>query len=111
MERKLIKIPFGSCLILRDDVWHGGIVGGNGNIRLHGAVSKNGDAASTNHLVYGTDGNAEEVFSSLKGMEVNYGDSINLLPEQETKDIKDIIKFQLDACFFDGLFYSRIYLN
>ena len=28
MERKLIKIPFGSCLILRDNVWHGGIIGG-----------------------------------------------------------------------------------
>ena len=111
MERKLIKIPFGSCLILRDDVWHGGIVGGKGNIRLHGGVFEAGDAASTNHLVYGTDGNVEEVFSSLKGMEVNYGDSINLLPEQQTKDIKDIIKFQLDTCIFDELFYSNIYLN
>jgi len=111
MERKLIKIPFGSCLILRDDVWHGGIVGGKGNIRLHGGVFEAGDAASTNSLVYGTDGNVKEVFSSLKGMEVNYGDSINLLPEQQTKDIKDIIKFQLDTCIFDELFYSNIYLN
>ena len=105
MER---KIPFGSCLILRDDVWYGGIVGRKGNIRLDGGVFEAGDAASTNHLVYGIDENVEEVFSSLKGMEVNYGDSINLLPEQQTKDIKDIIKFQLDTCIFDKTFNSNI---
>ena len=78
---------------------------------MHGGVFANGDAPSTDKLVYGTDGNVEEVFSSLKGMEVSYGDSIDLLPEEQTSDIKDIIKFQLETNIYDELFYSNIYLN
>ena len=33
-----MKIPFGSILILIEDVWHGGLSGGVGNVRLHGAI-------------------------------------------------------------------------
>ena len=38
LKKTLLHIPFGSFLVLRDDVWHGGIIGGEGNIRVHGGI-------------------------------------------------------------------------
>ena len=108
MNRELVKIPFGSCLILWDDIWHGGIVGGVGNIRFHGAIVAKGDAETSNHPVYGTEENLKDVYSELVGKEVDYT-ARNLLPAKETEEINDLIKFQRETLIFDELFYSNIY--
>ena len=110
MNRELVKIPFGSCLILRDDVWHGGIVGGVGNIRFHGAIVAKGDAASTDRLAYGTDEKLKDVFSELVGKEVDYAATRDLLPAKETQEIEDLVQFQRETLIFDEIFYSNIYL-
>ena len=33
-----MNIPFGSMLVVRSDLWHGEILGGKGNMRLHAAI-------------------------------------------------------------------------
>ena len=66
MEYELVKIPFGSCLILWDDVWHGGIVGGEGNIRFHGAIVAKTNLPTSNHLAYGTGRTLKEAFLELR---------------------------------------------
>ena len=111
MNHELVKIPFGRCLILRDDVWHGGIVGGVGNIRFHGAIVAKGDAATADHLMYGTDENLKDVYSELVGKTVDYAATRNLLPAKETEEINDLIQFQRETLIFDEIFYSNIYLN
>ena len=34
----MIHIPFGSMIVVRSDVWHGGILGVKGNMRFHAAI-------------------------------------------------------------------------
>ena len=38
LKKALVHIPLGSFLVLRKDVWHSGIVGGEGNVRVHGGI-------------------------------------------------------------------------
>ena len=52
VNREMVHIPFGSMLVLRSDVWHGGIVGGKGNLRFHAAIMARDDLMSDDHLVY-----------------------------------------------------------
>ena len=49
----MIHIPFGSMLVARSDVWHGGILGGKGNIRFHATMTVHEDSKDTDELVYG----------------------------------------------------------
>ena len=37
-EKKLVWIPLGSFLVFRDDVWHGALRGGVGNLWVHGGI-------------------------------------------------------------------------
>ena len=37
-RKKLVWIPLGSFLVLRDDLWHGGLCGGAGNVWVHGGI-------------------------------------------------------------------------
>ena len=105
MEYDLVKITFGSCLILRDDVWHGGIVGGEGNIRFNGAIIEKSNAPTSNHLVYGTDRKLKEMFLDIDGKEVDYAASQNLLPAKQTEEINNLIQFQRETSIFDKLLY------
>ena len=67
INREMIHIPFGSMLVLRSDVWHGGIVGGKGNLRFHAAIMARDDLMSTDQLVYDvTPKEAKKKFDSLK---------------------------------------------
>ena len=52
VNRDMVHIPFGSMLVLRSDVWHGGIVGGKGNLRFHAAIMARDDLTSDDQLVY-----------------------------------------------------------
>ena len=42
MHKTLVHIPLGSFLVFCEDVWHGGIVGGEGNVRVHSEILRHG---------------------------------------------------------------------
>ena len=35
VNREMVHIPFGSILVLRSNIWHGGLSEGNGNLQFH----------------------------------------------------------------------------
>ena len=51
-DKKLVWIPLGSFLVLRDDVWHGGLCGGTGNLRVHGGIFDTLALETTTKLTY-----------------------------------------------------------
>ena len=94
----LVKIPFGSILILREDVWHGGLIGGVGNVRLHGAIIANEHILSTKNLKYGM----QNIKREFSGMKVDYSTSVDLLNKSKTDAIKDIIPFSVGNVLLHG---------
>ena len=67
VKREMIHIPFGSMLVLRSDVWHGGIVGGKGNLRFHAAIMVKDDMLDHDNLVYDcSPATAKKHFDGLK---------------------------------------------
>ena len=77
INREMIHIPFGSMLVLRSDVWHGGIVGGKGNLRFHAAIMAYDDFTSDDQLVYNcTPTMAKKKFNGLR---VQYSEAKTLL--------------------------------
>ena len=52
MDKQLIWIPLGSFLVLCNDVWHGGLCGGKGNIRVHGSIFVSVTIETTKRLTY-----------------------------------------------------------
>ena len=100
----LVKIPFRSILILREDVWHGGLIGGIGNVRLHSAIIANKHILSTKLLKYGS-WNLKRAFS---GMKLDYSSSVDLLRKSKTYAIKDIIPFMTKKLILDNNYYSVI---
>ena len=77
----LVKITFGSILILREDVWHGGLIGGIGNVRLHNAIIANEHILSTKLLKYGS----RNIKRELSGMKVDYSSSVDLMRKSKTE--------------------------
>ena len=52
LKKTLVHIPLGSFLVLREDVWHSGIVGGEGNVRVHGGIFEPYAFSTTSQLIY-----------------------------------------------------------
>ena len=52
MHNTLVHIPLGSFIVLCQDVWHGGIVGGEGNVRVHGGIFEAWAFQSASKLTY-----------------------------------------------------------
>ena len=100
-DKVLVRINFGSILILREDVWHGGLIGGVGNVRLHGAIIANEHILSTKLLKYGS----RTLKSSFSGMKVDYRTSVDLLNKSKTDTIKDIVPFTKETLIFDNNYY------
>ena len=75
-----MKIPFGCILVLRDDVYHGGIIGGPGNVWLHGAIIASEHLDSSSGAKYPPGCN----MNIFRGIEVDYNETINLLNEENT---------------------------
>ena len=101
-DKVLVKIPFGSVLILREDVCHRVLIGGVGNVRLHGTIIANEHLLSTTLLKYGSR-NLKRAFTGTK---VDYSTSVDLLNEIKTDAIKDIIPFMKEKLVFDNNYYS-----
>ena len=97
-----MKISFGSILILREDVWHGGLIGVVGNVNLHASIIANEHILSTKILKYGS-WNLKWAFS---GMKVDYSTSVDLMSKSKTDTIKDIIPFMKEILVFDNNYYS-----
>ena len=103
-EKKLVKIPFGSVLVLRDDVWHGGVIGGRGNVHFHGAIIASEDLNSASKLR----NDAFYIKQTYAGMEVDYNESINLLNDEKTDKIQDIVSYMKDTSVLDESFYTKL---
>ena len=84
-EKKLVWIPLGSFLVLRDDVWHGGLCGGAGNVRVHGGIFDSMAIESTGILAYPPSTSLANYMKghnskhNRKGSGVNYENAINLV--------------------------------
>ena len=89
-------------MILREDVWHGVLIEGVGNVRLHGAIISNEHVLSTKILKYGMR-NLKREFSRIR---VDYSTGVDLLNKSKTDAIKEIIPFMKETLFFDNNYYS-----
>lgn len=52
IHKTLVRIPLGSFIVLFDDMWHSGIVGGEGNVRVHGGAFEAWAFCSATNLSY-----------------------------------------------------------
>ena len=102
----MIHIPFGSILVLRDDVWHGGIVGGKGNIRFHAAILVRENIDSHDHLIYecGPD-DAKRAFGSL---EVNYSEHKCLLSPRTMEALPCLLDYLKKHAHFSKSYYKNL---
>lgn len=52
LKKTLVHISLRSFLVLHEDVWHGGIVSEEGNVRLHGGIFDAYAFQTTTRLAY-----------------------------------------------------------
>ena len=105
LNRDMIHIPFGSILVLRDDVWHGGIVGGKGNIRFHAGILARDNIDVQERLIYGCGDEAKSSFGSLK---VNYGESRCLLSPCTMEALPGMLDYLKKHSHFPKSYYKNL---
>ena len=102
----MIHIPFGSMLVVRSDVWHGGILGGKGNMRFHAAIIVHEDSKEKDELVYGCDNVvAKTTFDNLK---VDYKEAKNLLGLRITETLPQMVKYLKENHIFPQSYYKNL---
>ena len=102
----MVHIPFGSLLVLRNDVWHGGVVGGKGNLRFHVAIIHKPDMTSTEQLVYDLpSGKASKTFEKLK---VNYDEDKCFLPPTVMTSLPQMTKYLLEHLPFFPAYFNNL---
>ena len=106
LNHDMIHIPCGSLLVLRDDVWHGGIVGGKGNIRFHAAILVRDNIAVKEHLIYecGPD-KAKSTFGSLQ---VKYGNAKCLLSPSKMEGLPTLLDYLKKHAHFPKSYYKNL---
>ena len=105
-NKEMVHIPFGSLLVLRNDIWHGGVVGGKGNLTFHAAIIHKNDMTSTEQLVYDLpSGKASKTFEKLK---VNYDEDTCFLPPTVMTSLLQMTKYLLEHLPFPPAYFNNL---
>ena len=102
----MIYIPFDSMLVVRSDVWHGGLLGEKGKMRFHAAIIVHEDSKEKDELVYGCNNIAgKRTFDNLK---VDYKEAKNLLGLRITETLPQMVKYLKENHIFPQSYYKNL---
>ena len=101
---KLLRIPLGSYLVIRDDVYHGGFCGTSGNVRMQITLIPKSDIGKFQWLSHANKKVAEKQ-GFYHPKPVDYGESVNILD----KFFTDQLKKQSDELAKDYLEIDSLY--
>ena len=98
-DSKMLRIPLGGYLVLRDDLYHGGFCGSDGNVRIQITLIPHDDINNFRYLYHvGSKISAEKGFYDPKP--VDYKESVYIFDE----DVKQKLmaqKTKLEESFYD----------
>ena len=111
LKKTLVHIPFGSFLVLRDDVWHGGIIGGEGNVRVHGGIFEAWTYNTLNRLVYPPKLEGESLINYRKSFDrvhnrdpIDYKNAISMVTATQLKQLEKMA-LNLTKSFSSSTFF------
>ena len=116
LKKTLVHIPLGSFLVLREDVWHSGIVGGEGNVRVHGGIFEPYAFNTTGLLRYppatkeGSNLRAyKKDFDSVHNKDgINYEDAITMVSDKQAQQLKVMYRNISNSFQVSSLFYAPL---
>ena len=118
MHKTLVHIPLGSFLVLREDVWHGGIVGGEGNVRVHGGIFEAWAFQSASKLTYPPANQGEslrnykKVFDNVHNDQpIDYEEAISMVSENQLEQLEQMHQNICKSFPATTLFYSPLPLG
>ena len=100
--------------MLRDDVWHGGLCGCAGNVRVHGGIFDSIAIETTGTLTYppGTSlaqyKNLHNATHNKKGSSVDYKNSINLVGKTTSEQMSKMVENIIISFATPNGFYERL---
>ena len=101
----MVYIPFGSLLVLRSDVWQGGVIGGKENLRFQQQSFIN-NMTRIEQLVYDLpSGKASKTFKKLK---VNYDEDKCFLPPTVMTSLPQMTKYLLEHLPFPPAYFNNL---
>ena len=77
---KMLRIPLGGYLVIRDDVYHGGFCGTGGNVRMQITLIPKSDIGKFQWLTHATKKVAEKQ-GYYNPKPVDYGESVNIFDD------------------------------
>ena len=97
MHKTLVHIPLGSFLVLCEDVWHGGIVGGEGNVRVHGGIFEAWAFQSASKLTYPPANQGESLRNYKRSFDlvhndqpIDYEEAISMVSENQLEQLEQM---------------------
>ena len=118
MHKTLVHIPLGSFLVLREDVWHGGIVGGEGNVRVHGGIFEAWAFQSTSKLSYPPAKQGESLKNYKRAFDqvhndksIDYKNAISMVTENQLEQLEQMHQNICKSFPATTLFYSPLPLG
>ena len=118
MHKTLVHIPLGSFLVLREDVWHGGIVGGEGNVRVHGGIFEAWAFQSASKLTYPPANQGESLRNYKRSFDlvhndqpIDYEEAISMVSENQLEQLEQMHQNICKSFPATTLFYSPLPLG
>ena len=116
LKKTLVHIPLGSFLVLREDVWHSGIVGGEGNVRVHGGIFEAWAFNTTNTLAYppaikdGANLRAyKKEFDAVRNKDpIDYEHAITMVSNRQVEQLKQMFLNLCKSSPVSNLFYAPL---
>ena len=101
-------------LVLRDDVWHGGLCGGTGNLWVHGGIFDTLARDITTKLTYPESMSltnymkGQNSMHNKKGSSVDYENSINLVEKNTSEEMSKMVENIIVSFATPNGFYERL---
>ena len=116
LKKTLVHIPLGSFLVLRKDVWHSGIIGGEGNVRVHGGIFEPYACSTTSLLIYppateeGTNLKAyKKEFDAVHNKDqIDYENAVTMVSPKQAEDLKQMYLNLCKSFPVSTLFYAPL---
>ena len=117
LKKTLVHIPLGSFLVLREDVWHSGIVGGEGNVRVHGGIFEAWAFNTTSQLVYPpvSKDNIPNLKAYKKGFDdvhnkdpIDYENAVTMVSPKQAEQLKQMYLNLCKSFPVSTLFYAPL---
>ena len=101
-------------MVLNDEVMHGGIYGGPGNVRVHGGIFDSIAIESTNKLTYKLSASISIIIMehnrehNVRGKEIDYSTATDLLGENVSDKLEKMIRVMRDEYITTNGFFDHL---